>query len=366
MNLDRAALDAARKLNGNLPPLTDAEFLALKGDDNLSEEEKLAQDKLKKDQADAEIERQRLADLEIGKLPKELSDTELLEILSKKTGRSYSSLKDLVPAEIIDAEKAAEERENEKFAWGLKSKKIKQKDVENFIAASKDPKGLVYEMRLHQARKEDKNLDEKEFEAEFNDEFGIESDKSSRRYKNGQDTLSRLSEAILQKNYPSIFSLENEFSGHEKSQNSSKERQSKVKTETPAFNKSLDKVFNNLKKIKAQFDEGDEYEVETIEENLNTIRQSMSSPDWIEKQILEGYTEEGLQEVAYTALLRHSFPILAKKIAIQYLKKHAAGTKGILTLKHTAGEIDDTQLTDEQKKLKSIIKENSPQPAQAN
>lgn len=365
-NLDRAALDKARSLH-NLPPLTDAEFLALPGSDDLSEEEKLAKAEAERKQVEADAEKERLAAIERGKTqPVELSDEELLDRLSKKTGRTFSSFTELIPTDIVDAEKAAEERENEKFAWGLKNGKIKQKDVAAFISASKDPKSLVYELRLQQARKEDKNLDEVEFLAEFNDEFGIDAATTSRRYKNGQDTLSRLAEAILQKNYSSVYNLENEYAGHEKTQTSHKERQAKVKSAAPAYKATVDKVFSNLKKIKAQFSEDESFEVEGFDDSLNAIKESMITPEWAEKQILEGYTEETIQEIAYTTLLRQNFPFLVKQIAVQYLKKHAAGTKGVLRVNNSVNEGDDSVLTEAQQKLKAIIKENSPVPAQAN
>lgn len=364
MALDRAALDKARALN-SLPPLTDAEFASLEGN-GLSEAEKEAQLKAQQEE-DKKKKESAGGDNYTDPTPeKELDDEALLELLAKKTGRKFSSLEELVPQEIIDKEKAAEERENEKFAWGLKNKKFKQKDFESYVSASKDPKGLVYQLRLQQAKKDDPQLDEKEFEEEFNEEFGINADKNTRRYKNGQDTLNRLAEAVLKNNYSNIFNLENEYSDYEKSQIVRREQENKIKSEAPKYKKSLDKVIGELKKIKAQIKDGEEYEIEALDESLNTIRDNMSDPAWVSQQILNGYTEENLKEIAYTTFLRQNFPFLANEILKQGLRKHAAGTKGILQLEKRAGETDDSSLTDQQKVLKSLIEQNKPQPATAN
>lgn len=364
--LDRSALDAARKLN-NLPPLTDAEFASLQGN-GLSDEEKAAQleDQKKADESKKAAEENKKQEEKQKTEKIELSDDELLEIVSKKTGRKLSSFEEIMQPEILDKEKAAEERESEKYSWALKNKKFKPKDLENYIAASKDPKALVYNLRLQQAKKEDPTLDEKEFEEEFNEEFAIDADKSSRRYKNGQDTLNRIAESVLKSTYAPIYNLESEYSTYEQSQKQKTEQQNKIKAAAPEYKKTIDKVFTNLKKIKAQISESEEYEIDALDDSLAEIKEMMTESSWASQQILNGATEEDLQEMAYTMLLRKNFPLLANEVAKQYLKKHAAGTKGVLAVDQRRSESDDSQLSDSQKILKEIIKQNNPQPAEAN
>lgn len=359
-NLDRKALDAARKMN-NLAPITDEEFASLKGNGQ-SEEEKAAQLKLQQEEESKKKKEEKKPE------PAELSDEELLEKVAQKTGRKLSSfddLKEVVKEEDVDKAKVAEERESAKFAWGLQNKRFKPKEFENFIAASKDPKELVYNIRLQAAKKEDPNLDEKEFAEEFAEEFGLEAKTDSRRYKNGQDTLNRLAESVLKTTYAPIYNLENDYSSYEQTQKANAERQNKVKTATPEYKKTLDVVKGQLKKIKTKINDSDEYEIEALDESINEVVDMMSDPQWTAQQIINGYTQESLQDIAFTTILKKNWPLFANEIAKQHLKKHAAGTKGILTIGKKETE-EVIELTDSQQKLATIIKENTPVPATAN
>lgn len=365
---DRVALDEARKLNGQ-PPMTDDEFNVLENPTNgLSEKEKQAQsDKLKLEQEEA---KRKESEGPEGKEPKEkivvreMNDEELLEVLSQRTGRKVASFEDLSPKEVIDAEKAKEERESDKLTWGFKNKVIKKAEYENYIADSQKPEDLVYRQRLAAAQKEDANLDEKEFRAEFEEEFGLDADASPRRKKNGKDTLTRIASNILSGTYGAILSLEERYSAHEKSVTAEKERQQKVLQGAPAYKKALSDVKGKLSKIKTQFSDEESYEVAPLAESIDRVIEMMQTPEFASQQILNGYTPEQLQDIAYTTVLKENFPLLAQEIAKQHLLKHAAGTKGILKIQATGSGLNDEGLTDEQKKLKGIIEANKkPEPA---
>jgi hypothetical protein len=359
-NFDRKALDASRKLN-NQPPISDEEFAALNSN-GLSEEEKQAQ--LKKQQEEeaakkAEEEKNKLQDQKVYGVD-DVTDDVALEYLRKK-GIDVSSIDQLRQQEQVDREKAAEERESEKLSWGLKNKKIKPKEYEGYIAASKDPQNLVYATRLQAAKKEDPSLDEKEFREEFEEEFGLDQNKDSRRFKNGQDTLNRLADAILKNSYSPIYNLENEYAGYENSQKTERERQNKIKAEAPAYKASVEKVFSGLKKIKANLGKDDDFEIEAsegIDNILGSIKDSMLSADFAGNQIVRGYSEEELRDLAFTALLKQGFPLVAEEFAKQYLRKHAAGTKGIPPIGGKSSSEGVPELSDGQKVLKNMIEAN--------
>jgi hypothetical protein len=365
-NFDRKAIDAARKMNGNQPPLTDEEFASLQGNGQ-SDEEKAAQLQLQQEE-----EARKKAEEEKNKQPEpkvfvadDVTDDLLLESLRRR-GISVASVEDLKQQEVVDRERAAEERESEKLAWGLKNKKLKQKEYEGFIAASKDPRSVVYNLRLQAAKKEDPNLDETEFKDEFEEEFGLTSKPETRRYKNGQDTLNRLAEAALKNTYSSVYNLENEYSGYEQSEKSKRADQAKITAEAPQYKKTIDNIRSKLKKIKTKLTDTDEYEVDVVDESINEVMDMISDPVFASQQILKGYTEDDLQDMAFTVLLKKNWPVFANEMAKQHLKKHAAGTKGILTLNgHSAAEVEGN-LTDQQKVLKNLIEQNKTVPANAN
>lgn len=379
MALNREALDKARALQ-NLQPLSDDEFNALNGSNGgASEEEKAAllkqqqeEDSKKKEEEARLLEEKRLKDLEDAEKNKpqlrEPTDEELLERVSKITGKTLQSWDDLKPREVVDAEAVKQERDADKISFGLKNKLIKPKELEGFISDSKDPKDLVYRHRLQEAKKEDPTLDEAEFKAEFEEEFGIDQKPDSRRYKNGQQTLNRLATSILQSTYGSVYELEGKYSQFETHQTQQRAIEQKVKEGTVAYTKALSNVRSQLSKITVQFNEGEEYTVEAKEDilkSIDSVIEQMSDPKFATGQIVNGYTEEQLNEIASTAVLKNNWKSLAKEIAVQHLRKHAAGTKGITTLPGGGGN-DTVELTPEWEKMKTIIDQNKTAPVQAN
>lgn len=371
MAINRESLDTIRKANG-LAPLTDDEFKAIPG--ALDEEQTTAEPP--QPVAAAPVVPEPTKD--DPPAPKadppapqpvstpELTDDQLLEIIAKKAGRKVTSWDDLKPApEVIDAEKAKEERETNKFIWGLQQKKISKKDHESFINDSKDPEGLVYRLRLQEARKEDPDLDEAEFRSEFEEEFGLTAEDGTRRKKNGKDTINRLANEILKSTYSSIYSLENEFSQFEGQQTAAKQREEKIREGAPAYKKTLDTVKGELKRIKAQISEGEEYEVEVLDESIDRVITMMSDPDWASQQILSGYSPETLKDIAWRTVLTENFPFITKEIVKQALLKKAAGTKGIPVIGGTSQAAPEYNLTEAQKKLVQLSQQNA-QPAVTN
>lgn len=363
MALDRSAIDKARALQ-NLPALTNEEFASLEGN-GMSQEEKDAQAKLlleqkeKDDAAAAETERLRLLEEEENKKPKvrEMSDEEIMEVVARKTGKKVASWDDLKGKEEVDEEKKKEERDSAKISWALQNKIIKKSELENYFADSKDPKELVYRLRLQEAKKEDPNTDEKEFREEFEEEFGLDQAETSRRFKNGQDTLKRLSAAILKSTYGSVFEMDEKYSQYEQGQMTHAEQQKKVTEGAPAYKKVLDGVKSKLKKIKTQVTEGEEYEVEMLDESIDKVITMMSDPQWAAQQILKGYTEEEMQQTAWNVVLAENFQFIANEIKKQALLKKAAGTKGIVKIGERSNETQEV-LTPEQEILKGIIEAN--------
>lgn len=373
-NLNRDAINKQRELNSQ-PSLTDAEWAALNGGNGnssdaekealakKSEEERLAAEAQKKIEDDAAAAAAKL--LNTPAPDPVITDDILFAELSKR-GIKATSLDDLRNREELDRERLAEERENEKLAWGLKNKKINKKEYEGYVAAVSDPEALVYQIRLQAAKKEDPALDEQTFRAEFEEEFGIDQPTTSRRHKNGQDTLQRIAEAALKHNFSSVYNLENEYSSFENSQKQLTAQQTKIKESAPAYKKTIDKVFSELKKVTTKFSDDDVYEVEVLEDSMAALKGQMSEPAFASQQIIAGYSEETLKEIAFTTLLRNNFPIIAKKIAEQHLKKHAAGLKGIPPVGKRETQEGVVELTPQMETLKTMIAQNKPVAEQAN
>lgn len=363
-NINRTALDKQRSFT-NLPPITDEEFSALEKAGMTPEE--LAEHENANPKPNTKPEEKPTPEL-VEKV-REMTDEELMAAVGQRTGRTLKGWDELKPtAEQVNEQQANEDREAAKITWGLQNKKFKPKDYEGYVADSKNPTDLVFNYRLQEARKDDPTLDEKEFRDEFNEEFGLDQKPETRRYKSGQNTLQKLASSILTGTYGSIINLDRDYTGYENQQKIETQRREKIKAEAPVYKASVEKVFSGLKKIKAKLGDNEEYEVDSpaeIEPILAEIKESMLSADYASSQILNGYTEADLNDLAFTALLRKGFPVLANEFAKQHLKKHAAGTIGIPKIKAGEGEINDQNLTENQKKLRQIITDNKV-PAEAN
>lgn len=355
MKFDRAAIDKQRELQG-IAPLTDEEFTKLTGGNNETPEEESARIK-------AEEEKNKNnppAPNPPAPEKVQLTDDEIMKIVAEKTGRTLSSWDDLKPKqEEVDKEKLAEEREADKLAWGLKNKKILQKDYERFIATtSKDPVAVVREFRKQQEMKDDPNFDEKTFNEEFDEEFGLDEKPETRRYTKGQQVIKQLAKNILENSFSAIFNLESEYSAHEQNQKSLSAREQKIKQGAPAYKEAIDKVKDTMKKVKAKFSENEEYEADVMEASIDKVVSMMTDPEWAAGKILNGYTQEQLNDVAYTIILKENFPALALDFAKQYHLKHAKGVKGIPVGDRLESGGENVELSESAKVLKNLIEKD--------
>ena len=84
-----------------------------------------------------------------------LSDEEAFALMSEKTGRKIASWDDLkekaAPTED-DKKKLQDARDADKLSFGLKQGLFNRNQYESFIADSKNPKDLVYQRELAEAK----------------------------------------------------------------------------------------------------------------------------------------------------------------------------------------------------------------------
>lgn len=373
MAYDRSAIDAQRKMN-NLAPLTDAEWDAL----TVNEKPVVVEDAKKKEEEESRIKEQLEADRKKAeeesrkneKPPiesKELTDEELMEQIERRSGRKVSSWDDLKPkAAEVDEVTKREERDADKLSWGLKTKKFKQKDLENYITDSKDPQGLVYRLQLQEAQKENPALTEAEFKVEFDEEFGLDQDKGSRRYKNGQSSLNRIAKDILSASYSSILNLESDYSQHERQQIANQQREQKIREGIKPYEQTLSKVRADLKKMTVSVDENDVYEVELEQGPIDEAIEMLRNKDYAAGNILNGYTYEQLLQTAQTIVLKGSFNSIAKEVKKQALLRHSGGTKNVFKTEHSREDNQGVELNEAWQTYKNLSEAENSKAAAAN
>lgn len=332
--------------------------------------EKEAADKILADQ-EAEKEKIRLEEEKNKNTPapvvQELTDDQLLEAISKKSGRKVTSWDELKPKpEEVDKEKEAERRESEKLTFGLKKGLFNKKQYEGFIADSKNPTGLVYAAELNEAKKDDPAWDEekeKEFREEFETKFGLTLDQSSSKYKRGQKQIGIIAETILRHSYSPIFNLEGEYSKYESEQNRQKDNQDKIIAAAPVYKKDVEEAVSKLATIEIPFGE-EKYEVPVSKEIRDSIQERLMDQEFVSSQILKGYSKEEVDQIAYNMTISENFATLAHEAAKKYREKHEKGVRGIPEGgKLGKGEDQYQNLTDSQK---TAIKFFQPEGSKAN
>ena len=259
----------------------------------------------------------------------EISDSTVLEILRKK-GFNVNSFDELkAPVQQADPEKEAEEREAAKLTYGLQKGLFKRKDYENYISDSKDPVNLVYDEYAQKAKKESPDLTEEQILEEFKDDYGLNSEKGSRKFNRGQEDLALRSQKILQSKYGKIISLDSEFGQYESTQKAEKDRQQKILAQAPIKKKEIETAFSQIRKVKWEADKDDFIELDYSDDAINVLQQKFLDPKFVEQMIEEDWDAEKIKDIADTALTKANLPYLLKKASEKYLEKHGKGSRGI-------------------------------------
>lgn len=317
--------------------------------------------------ADDEAAKKKAAEEEEKKKSKQqvddIDDAKVIEFLNKK-GIAAKSIEDLLPKTEEDPAKLAEKKEAAKLSYGLDKGLFTKKQYDNFVSATKDVKNFVYADYHKAAKADDPSLTDEQIQEEFITEFGLDADPATRKYKYGQQKLNVLAEKMLKDNFSPIYNADQEYSQFEANQNKKKEFEKKLLTAAPNYKKDVDAVFNKIKKISTKFSDDESYEVEAVNETIESVKSKFLDADFMAKKISEGYSLEQLEDIAFTAVLRKDFAHIAKQIGLEMMKKKQAGTKGIpATGAAPARKEEEPELTENQKILVEQFKKHNPQPA---
>jgi len=279
----------------------------------------------------------------------EINDDAVLKYLQQK-GLSVNSLEDLnKPVTEADLAKQADDRESAKLTYGLNKGLFNRKTHEQFILDKSNKQQLVFAQYYQDAKKEDPELSDEDIQAEFASKYGLDSEPATRKYKRGQQEIDILSDIILKNKYQNIYKLDNEFDIHEKQTTTQKEFEKRILNEAPVFKKHVDDVFSELKKITTKFSEDESYEVEVLDESLNSLKEKFLDKNFVAQKISQGYTKEEIKDIAFSALLNQNWPVFAQEIVKQALYKQQKGVKGITPVGTQQKQQSDENLTEKQK-----------------
>lgn len=308
-----------------------------KTEEEIKLEKEAAEKKALDEKAAADVEAKRIDDekkaeekrlAELAK-PKELTDSELLEIASKKAGRKITSWDEFKPQPTEEEKKKElESREADKLSWGLKNGKFNRKQFENFIADSKSTESLVYKGYAEKVKAAEPDIKEEQIIEQFQERFGLDKDPESWQHKQGQEELNLMASQILNKNYGSILSLDNEYSVFEKTAQEQQSSQARILENAPAYKKDVEEVFNSASVYKQKIGD-EEYIIPLPPEFIERSKQHLLSEDFATTQIQKGWTKEQLSELATNMALIEHRDYIQQKVAEQYHINRQKGTRGI-------------------------------------
>lgn len=284
----------------------------------------------------------------------EMSDSDLLAMVAKRSGREIKSWDELKPLPAPEDKKKIEDaRDADKLSYGLQKGLFNKNTYESFIADSKDRIGLVYRAELEDAKKDDPTWDEekeKEFKDEFDEKFGLTLDPTSPMYKRGQKRLAVISDSILKSTYAPIYNLDNEFDKYETGVNNQKQEQQKILSEAPMFKQDLHDVLEEISTVSSTMG-ADKFEIPVPKEIKDEVQELLLDQKFVTSQILKGHKKEELSLIALNIIKNQHFDYFMFEAAKKYREKHEKGTKGITqpgTLEKTGDQYES--LTDNQKK----------------
>lgn len=341
----------------------------------LTEEQKLEAQQKQKAQEDAdkvaEEEKKKIIAAEEDKKKKavpgadpietELDDEKVLAYFKNKKGKEITSLEDLLnpKVELTEEQKQAEKekRDSNKFAYGLQSGKFTKKELETFINDTGNPKDLVYAAYYASQKAIDDTLKDSEIQSEFDEKFGLDlEDKESRDYKAGQLLLNNIAESIIAKKHSKILNLENDYSAYENSTANQTAQAAKIQAQTPIYKKDVEQIRGEIGKV--SFKVGEEvFETDLDDAIVQKTISKILTPEYIENKINSGWTKDSIKQAVQTASILEDLPNLFKKYADAQVLKNQAGSRGIIPDSQRRGkQLNEDQLTDDQKKAQAHYK----------
>ena len=259
----------------------------------------------------------------------DIDETLILKHLSKKTGKTISSLDEILnpEKEPTPEEKEAkiQERENNKVAFALQNNLISKQEIENFIADTKNPEDVAFSFYAAQQKEIDPSLTDKEIRDQFEEEYGLNEDSESRRYKSGQAQINFIANSIIQKKHSKYLQLDGVYSKYEESQIQDIQLRQKIEQLTPHYKKDVDAVLNSIKK----FNLGG-YEVELDNSIIDSYRADMLNPQYSNQLIQQGWTLEQLETATKKHAIYENLDGLIDGILKADRLKNQAGQRGII------------------------------------
>lgn len=262
----------------------------------------------------------------------ELEEAIVLKRLSAKAGREITSIEDFLnpKKEETPEDKAAklQERENAKLTFGLQNKKVSNKDIESYIADTKNPTEVAYSAFLTSQKEIDPTLTDTDIREKFENKYSLNEEVDSVDYKQGQRDLAFIANTIIKDRHKNYLGLEFEYSNYEKSISDKATYQKELLAKAPIYKSLVEEAAASIKVIEVPF-KGKTYKVGLDDAAVNVYAEQMLTPAYSEKMITNGMDKNLIQSAMKSAAISDNFPAIMEAIGNQILLDNQKGQRGI-------------------------------------
>lgn len=289
----------------------------------------------------------------------EMDEASLLEILSKKLGRTVSSLEDLQPKpELTDAEKIAQQEKlrDEAISFGIKENLITRKDIENYsVDAAKDPRAVALELFTAQLKGTNPAITDEE----INEHFTVwvmenEPEDSPLRILK-QNEIKNVHQNYLNSKYSNLLGIENGYSEY----NTAIQQAQQYKT---TVERSMVPFENNGQPYQMSFEVGEDkhsYSYKVKPETIAAIKTELLGQNMFNAIGKDGTDPIVVGEYIKNAILIKELPRLLNEIAESHKSRaildQKAGRQGVKPEREVLTGPTDAPTSGMSRIMKSIL-----------
>jgi len=260
--------------------------------------------------------------------PVELSNEDLLKLVSERTGVSLSSLEDLnrlKPQPTEEQIKAEQEKRNtEMLTYGLSQGKFKKEDYDAYQLALSNKKDLVRSEVSAQLRTAYPELDEVAIEEKVaNYLFEHLPEDDALRIAREKEIMT-LSDMKIKEKFKNIVDLPKDFDQYNEGINNKANFERKVQATLPVYKADVSTALKSLQKFTVTVPDSKnpannvDVELSYSDTDLKEVEEMFLTPDQIIRAVKQGLTIEQIAGEANLVLMQKHLPRLISQAAKTY------------------------------------------------
>ena len=254
-----------------------------------------------------------------------ISDDDFIAELKRRTGKD--DVTDLITPKVDEKELKAKKK-SAALAYGLDKGLIKADELEDYIKANSNPHQTVYEQQLEDARLE-ADFDEETFRAEYEEEFGLNADKDSAKYKRGQKRLDALADNIIKSTYSNVVSIEDKYSSFETEQESVKKEEAEILAKAVPYKEMITTIANELKSFDLPIGESENVLNVDASEAIESYIEHYLDSATVKSEIKRGATKEQITQSIKNAIIIENLPNILQDAENKAVIRYRMGLKGV-------------------------------------